>query len=52
MRHIKVISHQRPARAQFEPVLQLVAAIQALLSLLLSFEDIFGLMIPNKNDEG
>ncbi len=33
MRHIRVLSHQRPAQAQLEPVIQLLGVFNSLVGL-------------------
>jgi len=47
MHHIRAIS-RRPAKAQFEPLLQLVGLASALLGLLQQAAALFGFNIPQK----
>ena len=42
---------RRPARAQFEPLLQLLSLMQMALSLLVQLSQVFGFEIPQKGDE-
>ena len=51
MRHLTPVSRRKPAPAQFEPLLQLVALISSALSLLTQLSDIFGFSLPTKGDE-
>lgn len=51
MRHIRTISHERPAKAQFEPILQFLSVLSASLNLLVLVSDIFGLDLPSKGGE-
>jgi len=46
MRHIRSISWQRPAKAQFESILQLVGLVNTLLSLYVNVANTFGIPVP------
>jgi hypothetical protein len=46
MKHIHVLSRQRPAKAQFEPLLQLVGLLSAMLDL---YEDFTGFLNSKNN---
>jgi hypothetical protein len=51
MRHVRPVSCQRPAFAQFEPVIQLIGVANAILGLFNDFLDLlrrFGYTIPQK----
>ena len=51
MRHVRPVTIRRPARAQFEPLLQLLGVIQVALNLLVQLSQVFGFEIPQKGDE-
>jgi hypothetical protein len=45
MRHIRVLSHQRPARAQLEPVIQLLGVINSLVGIVSNLLFVAGQML-------
>lgn len=51
MKHLRTISRNIPAPAQFESVLQAVGLLQSLLALYEYFSRIFGIPIPQKQQE-
>jgi hypothetical protein len=50
MRHIRTLSSNRPAPAQFESVLQLVGLFNAILALYTNISQVFGLPVPQKEE--
>jgi hypothetical protein len=48
MKHIHALSRQRPAKAQFEPLLQLVGLLSAMLDL---YVDFTGFLNSKENPE-
>lgn len=48
MKHIHVLSSQRPAKAQFEPLLQFVGLLSAILDL---YEDFTGFLGSKNSSE-
>jgi hypothetical protein len=48
MRHLKAISQNSPARAQFESALQLVGLLQSMLALFVNVANTFWIQIPHK----
>jgi len=48
MTHVNLVSRQRPGKAQFEPALQLVGLLSAVLGLFSQFASLFGVNLSNK----
>lgn len=51
MHHIRLISQQRVALAQYESLLQLVGLISAILALFTNICDMIGIPIPLKQQD-
>lgn len=51
MRHATPVTRPRPAPAQFEPLIQFIGLLSAILELLARASEIFGFEIPQK-DQG
>jgi len=49
MKHVVLISRDKPPCAQMESLLQLVGLLSALLNLVQQVADTFGLTIPRKS---
>jgi len=53
MRHVRTISRNTPRKAQFEPLLQLVSLLTAVVGFISLVSETFGLELPMKSgDEG